>query len=128
MAKILQINYETSFLLLLFIAFVSKTSATSFIKNKSHSNPERIIEEIISRINNQKQEVKHESKPFVMVTYAQTLDGSIAINYASKEEKLKSSSNLILSCPDAFRLTHALRANFDAILVGGNTLSTDNPR
>ena len=63
-----------------------------------------------------------------MVTYAQTLDGSIAVNYASKEEKLKSSSNLLLSCPDAFRLTHALRANFDAILVGGNTLSTDNPR
>ena len=128
MAKILQINHETSFLLLLFIVFILKSSATSFRKNASHSNPERIIEEIISRINHKKQEMKHESHPFVMVTYAQTLDGSIAINYANKEEKLKSSSNLILSCPDAFRLTHALRANFDAILVGGFTLSTDNPR
>jgi len=68
-----------------------------------------------------------EKRCYVCITYAQTIDGCIGIS-TDNESEIASSSNLSLSSPDSFLLTHALRANFDAILVGGNTLSTDNPR
>eukprot|EP00553_Chaetoceros_curvisetus_P001676 CAMPEP_0204633704 /NCGR_PEP_ID=MMETSP0717-20131115/27776_1 /ASSEMBLY_ACC=CAM_ASM_000666 /TAXON_ID=230516 /ORGANISM="Chaetoceros curvisetus" /LENGTH=242 /DNA_ID=CAMNT_0051651943 /DNA_START=1 /DNA_END=726 /DNA_ORIENTATION=- len=38
------------------------------------------------------------------------------------------SSNLKLSSRESFHLTHALRFVHDGILIGGKTLSTDNPR
>ena len=38
------------------------------------------------------------------------------------------SSNFAISGPESLKLTHALRSIHDAILVGGNTLSIDNPR
>ncbi|MEZ4718129.1 MAG: GTP cyclohydrolase II [Caldilineaceae bacterium] len=57
-------------------------------------------------------------RPFVTLSYAQSLDGSIAANRAPTR----------LSGPAAMAMTHALRAAHDAILVGIGTVLADNPR
>ncbi len=57
--------------------------------------------------------------PFVTLTYAQSLDGSIA---ARRGEPLA------LSGADSQVLTHMLRAAHDAILVGVGTVLSDDPR
>jgi GTP cyclohydrolase II len=60
-----------------------------------------------------------ESRPLVTLSYAQSLDGSIA------RERGKP---LALSGPESMRLTHQLRAAHDAILVGIGTVIADNPQ
>ena len=60
-----------------------------------------------------------EQRPVVMVSYAQSLDGSVALR---RGEPLALSSQLSLA------FTHRLRANHDAILVGVGTVLADNPR
>jgi len=57
--------------------------------------------------------------PFVTLSYAQSLDGSIA---ARRGEALG------LSGQESLRLTHKLRSSHDAILVGIGTVLSDNPR
>jgi riboflavin-specific deaminase-like protein len=79
-------------------------------------------------------------RPFVTVAYAQSLDGKIAA-YSAKDDSdggggaaattataTMTTSNYPLSCAESLRLTHGLRSIHDGILVGGNTLSVDNPR
>lgn len=60
-----------------------------------------------------------ESRPAVTLTYAQTLDGSLA---TSDRRTLR------LSSPASLHWTHRLRAAHDAILVGVGTVLADNPR
>lgn len=60
-----------------------------------------------------------DGRPFVTLSYAQSLDGSIA---ARRGEQT------IISGPEASRLTHQLRAHHDAILVGIGTVIADDPR
>lgn len=60
---------------------------------------------------------KH-NRPFITVTYAQGMDGSIAMKLKKKIQ---------LSSPAALKLTHRLRAEHDAILLGINTVLADNP-
>jgi 3,4-dihydroxy 2-butanone 4-phosphate synthase/GTP cyclohydrolase II len=57
-------------------------------------------------------------RPFVTLTYAQSLDGSIAADPGQP---------LPLSGPQSLLLTHCLRAAHDAILVGIGTVLADNP-
>ncbi len=57
--------------------------------------------------------------PFVTLSYAQSLDGSIA---ARRGEALG------LSGPQSLKLTHRLRSKHDAILVGIGTVLSDDPR
>ena len=52
-------------------------------------------------------------RPFVTLSYAQSLDGSIAARRGATTP---------ISGPDALRLTHQLRAHHDAILVGIGTV------
>jgi len=59
------------------------------------------------------------ARPFVTLAYAQSLDGCIAI------ERGKPTA---ISGPASLRLTHALRARHDAILIGIGTLLADDPR
>lgn len=59
------------------------------------------------------------NRPFITVSYAQSVDGSIAT---------KSRQPLGLSGPDSAVLTHQIRACNDAILIGIGTLLTDDPR
>jgi len=59
-----------------------------------------------------------EGLPYVMIKAAQTLDGRIAdLNYRSKW----------ISSPESRKLVHRLRAVYDAVLVGSNTVNCDNP-
>ena len=58
-------------------------------------------------------------RPLVTLSYAQSLDGSIAARQGKP---------LALSGPQALRLTHRLRAAHAAILVGIGTVLADDPR
>lgn len=59
------------------------------------------------------------SRPAVTVTYAQSLNGSLAAAPAQP---------LALSGPQSLAFTHQLRAAHAAILVGVNTVLADNPQ
>lgn len=57
-------------------------------------------------------------RPFVTLSYAQSIDGSIAS---------RPGRPLALSCSESVVLTHRIRAIHDAILVGIGTIFADNP-
>lgn len=58
-------------------------------------------------------------RPFITLTYAQSIDGSIAARPGVPRA---------LSGTEAQRFTHQLRANHDAILVGIGTVLADDPQ
>ena len=57
-------------------------------------------------------------RPYVTLSYAQSIDGSIAC---------RPGRALALSCPEAMIFTHQLRSIHDGILVGIGTILADNP-
>lgn len=57
--------------------------------------------------------------PFVTLSYAQSVDGSIAA---------RPSRPFSLSSEKSFEMTHLLRSRHDALLVGINTVLVDDPR
>ncbi len=57
-------------------------------------------------------------RPYVTLTYAQSLDGAIAA---------RPGHPLALSCRESQTMTHVLRAAHDAILVGIGTVLADDP-
>jgi GTP cyclohydrolase II len=61
---------------------------------------------------------KSHCRPFVVLSYAQSVDGSIA---GPKRERVR------LSGPEAMRLTYTIRALCDTILVGIGTVLADDP-
>lgn len=58
-------------------------------------------------------------RPFITLSYAQSLDGSITARRGQP---------MALSGPQSMALCHQLRAQHDAILVGINTVLADDPR
>ncbi|HVU50253.1 MAG TPA: RibD family protein [Polyangia bacterium] len=58
-------------------------------------------------------------RPFVTLAWAQSIDGSLA---------LEAGRGVTLSGPESLALTHAVRAAHDAILVGIETVLTDDPQ
>ncbi len=62
---------------------------------------------------------ENQDRPLVTLTYAQSLDGSIA--------QLRGTP-LRLSGPASLKMTHRLRAMHDGILVGIGTLLSDDPK
>ncbi|KNC82924.1 hypothetical protein SARC_04817, partial [Sphaeroforma arctica JP610] len=58
-------------------------------------------------------------RPYVTLTYAQSLNGCIAT---------RERSPLAISCDESLVMTHQLRADHDGILVGIGTVCADNPR
>ncbi len=62
---------------------------------------------------------KRNKRPFITLSYAQSLDGCISA---------RPGEPLALSGQRSLRLTHKLRASHDAILVGIGTVFSDNPR
>ncbi len=59
------------------------------------------------------------NRPSVTLSYAQSLDGSIA---------LRRGKRLALSGPECHKLTHQLRSSHEAILVGIGTVLSDDPQ
>jgi len=66
-----------------------------------------------------KQNFRAVTRPFVTLSYAQSLDGSIAVHPGE---------TLALSGAESTCLTHQLRSLHDGILVGISTVLTDNPQ
>jgi 3,4-dihydroxy 2-butanone 4-phosphate synthase/GTP cyclohydrolase II len=64
-------------------------------------------------------EAARDALPFVTLSYAQSVDGSIAV---------RPSEPFALSSRNAFEMTHWLRSRHDALLVGINTVLVDDPR
>jgi 3,4-dihydroxy 2-butanone 4-phosphate synthase/GTP cyclohydrolase II len=60
-----------------------------------------------------------DARPFVTLSYAQSLDGSITARRGQRTA---------ISGPEAMRLTHQLRARHDGILVGIGTVLVDDPQ
>ncbi len=58
-------------------------------------------------------------RPFITLSYAQSIDGSIAS---------RNNEPLALSGPQSWKLTHQIRAACDAILVGIGTVLADDPQ
>jgi riboflavin-specific deaminase-like protein len=58
-------------------------------------------------------------RPFVLVSYAQSIDGSIA-THDRQPLRISGQSSMVL--------THQLRSLFDAILIGIDTVLADNPQ
>lgn len=58
-------------------------------------------------------------RPFVVLKTAQSLDGRIAT--AAGESRW-------ISCPEALKFTHRLRARYDADVVGAGTVRSDDPQ
>jgi len=78
-----------------------------------------IFKHITSRMTRRLPEQGKRNKPFVTLSYAQSLDGSISI---------VSDAPVRLSNRESKVLTHRLRACHDAILVGIGTLISDDPQ
>jgi 3,4-dihydroxy 2-butanone 4-phosphate synthase/GTP cyclohydrolase II len=74
------------------------------------------IEALVQRAADHRQ---HTGRPFVTLSYAQSVDGCIAA---------RPGQPLTLSGSQALTLTHKLRAAHEAILVGIGTVLADNPR
>jgi riboflavin-specific deaminase-like protein len=64
-------------------------------------------------------------RPFVVASFAQSLDGFMA-PWLDEDNRV-TESNYQLSGDGSLLLTHAIRSEVDAILIGGRTLSIDNP-
>jgi 3,4-dihydroxy 2-butanone 4-phosphate synthase/GTP cyclohydrolase II len=78
-----------------------------------------IRDEIASRLREAPRYFREVGRPFVTVSYAQSIDGSIAA---------RPGRPLALSSSESLVLTHALRASHDAILVGIGCVLADDPR
>lgn len=74
------------------------------------------IEQLLSHA---KEHTRLTGRPLVTLSYAQSLDGSLALSRGAP---------LAISSPETQRLTHQLRAQHDAILVGIGTALADDPR
>jgi GTP cyclohydrolase II len=78
-----------------------------------------VIDGLVADLNRARARAGANGRPFVTLSYAQSVDGSIA---------LEAGRPFPLSGPEALRLTHALRAAHDGILVGIGTVLADDPQ
>jgi 3,4-dihydroxy 2-butanone 4-phosphate synthase/GTP cyclohydrolase II len=78
-----------------------------------------MINQVIQFLNKVERESIFNIFPLVTLTYAQSIDGSIAYRRGAQ---------LILSGHETSQMTHALRAFHDGILVGIGTVMADDPR
>jgi GTP cyclohydrolase II len=78
-----------------------------------------ILDQVVEILRSAPDHRRRTGRPFVTLSYAQSLDGSIAD---------RPGHPLALSGSQAMVLTHSLRAAHEAILVGIGTVLADNPR
>jgi 3,4-dihydroxy 2-butanone 4-phosphate synthase/GTP cyclohydrolase II len=77
---------------------------------------ETLIQEWLAQARQHRRLTQH---PLVTLSYAQSLDGCLTVRRGQPTA---------LSGPESSRLTHWLRSQHDAILVGVGTVLADNPR
>jgi len=78
----------------------------------------KISNQLLPRLEEVEGRRANTGRTFVTLSYAQSIDGSIAVD---------PNRRLRLSGTDSLRLTHRLRAAHDGILVGINTVLSDDP-
>jgi GTP cyclohydrolase II len=78
-----------------------------------------ILDQVVEVLRSAPAHRRRTGRPFVTLSYAQSLDGSIAD---------RPGHPLALSGSQSMALTHGLRAAHEAILVGIGTVLADNPR
>jgi len=89
--------------------------------SSAHGFPEPVraeLDALLQRMNDHAAAQPPHERPFVTLSFAQSLDGSIAAEPGAPTR---------ISSPASMRLTHALRAAHDAILVGIGTVLADDP-
>jgi 3,4-dihydroxy 2-butanone 4-phosphate synthase/GTP cyclohydrolase II len=84
-----------------------------------HSQGGQVIQQIKAVLDAAPEHRRRTGRPLVTLSYAQSLDGSIAD---------RPGRPLVLSGNQSMIFTHSLRAFHDAILVGIGTVLADNPR
>ena len=77
------------------------------------------LEELIRALSAAGRFRREHHRPFVVLSYAQSVDGSIA---GRNRERIR------LSSPESMRLTHGIRSGSAGILVGIGTVLADDPR
>jgi GTP cyclohydrolase II len=77
-----------------------------------------VVERVIGDLTEAERRRARDGRPFVTLSWAQSLDGSLA---------LEPGKSFALSGRESLALTHALRAAHDTILVGIGTLLADDP-
>lgn len=101
----------------------SKSKQKSMLPVDGDDSPDKIIKISHLRLKNCLSRAKDfcakNNRPFVIISYAQSLDGSIA----SRNRR-----PIHLSGPESSALTHQIRAGCDAILIGIGTLLADDPQ
>lgn len=118
-----------SFLFLIVVFPVQICFCNGPITKKDHFQITNVIDVIHDWKN--KHDAKSSKLPFITLSYAQSLDGKIALCESRDKDgymNSSSSSNLPISGIESLHLTHALRSVHDGIVVGGKTLFIDNPR
>lgn len=78
-----------------------------------------VIAELLADLERVRSKAHVSGRPFVTLAYAQSVDGSIALEPGQPYR---------LSGEESMRLTHALRAAHDGILIGIGTLLADDPQ
>eukprot|EP00633_Aureoumbra_lagunensis_P001022 CAMPEP_0197302506 /NCGR_PEP_ID=MMETSP0890-20130614/51093_1 /TAXON_ID=44058 ORGANISM="Aureoumbra lagunensis, Strain CCMP1510" /NCGR_SAMPLE_ID=MMETSP0890 /ASSEMBLY_ACC=CAM_ASM_000533 /LENGTH=248 /DNA_ID=CAMNT_0042782127 /DNA_START=1 /DNA_END=747 /DNA_ORIENTATION=- len=78
------------------------------------------MDELFARIRERIDATAERAMPYTILSYAQSLDGSIALH--------NSDERLILSSEASMRMTHMLRNSCDAIAIGIGTALKDDPR
>ncbi len=97
---------------------MSATESVTMI-SKGSARENQIMERLQALLETAPAFRERRGRPLVTLSYAQSLDGSIAD---------RPGHPLALSGSQSLVLTHALRAAHDAILVGIGTVLADNPR
>ena len=108
------------------------TTTSSSVSSSQPQPPQQYqmftLEDLLHSVQHDLQHVETQRKttslstrllPKVTLSYAQTLDASIAPSDRTR---------MSISSPSSFALLHSLRKIHDAVLIGGNTLLYDNPR
>lgn len=96
---------------------VSKMNHKIDFDGLSSTSPER--ETILRYVTRKIKNSINQNRPFITLSYAQTMDGCIA---AEKNKQLS------LSDQESLIMTHQIRSKHDAILVGIGTILADNPQ
>ncbi|GAA5831234.1 hypothetical protein JCM3766R1_002977 [Sporobolomyces carnicolor] len=98
---------------------MSTQTSEAFVDPSSSVEAVQFLESVYPRHVFGASPVDHAQRPFVTLTYAQSMDAKIA-GAGGKQ--------LILSGPESMKLTHRMRELHDSIMVGIGTMLNDNPQ